>query len=215
VAQAQPLTAEAVDSVLAAVLAGVEFAPAGTSPLIRLLAAVGTRIRDAVAALVRRFAPDLDLSGVELGWLGRALQPAAIVAGVLVLGYLLYIAIRAVRARERRRSAAERPGPTQPVTAAEWEAAARAAAAAGRWREAAVALYQSVLRRLAQQGALRFDPARTPGEYRRELRSHPRLGEPVDRFIGVFERAAFGRGAAGAREYEALCALAVEVSERG
>jgi hypothetical protein len=47
---------------------------------------------------------------------------------------------------------------------------ALAAAAAGRQREAAALLWASALRALDERGRVRFDPARTPGEWRREVR---------------------------------------------
>jgi hypothetical protein len=212
--QAVELTATVVDSVLSAVLARPEFTPAPTSPLGRLLTAAGGWILERIHMALRWLLPDLDVSALQWGVIGRMAQPVLLVIGVLVLGYIVTIGVRAFRGRRRRRrgGAGDRP---EPVTAADWEAAARAAADAGRWREAALALYQAVLRRLAQEGAVRFDPSRTPGEYRRELRSHPQLGDRVDRFVRAFERAAFGRSDADAAMYAELRQLAMELRGHG
>ena len=44
------------------------------------------------------------------------------------------------------------------------------AAAAGRHHDAAALLWASALRALDERGRVRYDPARTPGEWRREVR---------------------------------------------
>jgi hypothetical protein len=49
-------------------------------------------------------------------------------------------------------------------------ARAAAAAAQGRYRDAAVLLWLSALRALDERGRVRYDPSRTPGEWRRAVR---------------------------------------------
>jgi len=92
---------------------------------------------------------------------------------VLVLAFLVYVVVRfAARLRVRR---TERAG--VPVAALGAEADARtllaralAAAADGRHHEAAALFWSSALRALDEAGRVRFDAARTPGEWRRAVR---------------------------------------------
>ena len=83
-------------------------------------------------------------------------------------------------------------------TAAEWEDEARRAAAAGRYRDASVALYQALLLRLEAAGTLRYDPAKTPGDYRREARRSPQAAGALTGFLRGFERLRGAAGEAGA-----------------
>lgn len=144
-----------------------------------------------------------------LGWL--ALSAAAIIA------HLLYTALSGVRWRERRvvEEGASLPAGAGPRTAGDWEAEARRAAAEGRMREAAVALYQAVLLRLDARGAVRFDPAKTPGDYRREVRRHPELATPFVAFLRGFEPVVFGGRPLDPGGYERLRAAAGEAGARG
>jgi hypothetical protein len=90
------------------------------------------------------------------------------------------------------------------MSAASWESAAAAAAAAGRWREASLALYQVLLHRLDAVGAVRYDAAKTPGDYRRELRRDRGALGVLDAFLGPFEPIAFGGRPADAVIFERL-----------
>jgi hypothetical protein len=106
-------------------------------------------------------------------------------------------------------------GPRGPRTAADWEGAARRAAAEGRLREAALALYNALVLRLDARGALRFDPAKTPGDYRREVRANPEVARPFAAFVRGFEPVVFGGRALDAEGYERLRAAAGEAGARG
>lgn len=105
--------------------------------------------------------------------------------------------------------------PRGPRTAADWEAAARRAAAEGRLREASLALYNALVLRLDARGALRFDPAKTPGDYRREVRANPEVARPFAAFVRGFEPVVFGGRALDADGYERLRAAAGEAGARG
>jgi hypothetical protein len=131
-------------------------------------------------------------------------------AGISILVYLLWNTLARLEDRG--------PAP-QPVTqggrvnarartAAEWEEEARRAAAEGRFREAAVALYQALLLRLESAGALRYDPAKTPGDYRRETRRDPRASGALTAFLRGFEPAVFGGRTLDGEGYERLRAAA-------
>jgi hypothetical protein len=141
-----------------------------------------------------------------------------IVIGVLVaaalgiLGYLLWSTLvgmgdRGAVDRSETRSAGSAPN-ARARSAAEWEAAARRAAAAGRYREAALALYQALLLRLEAAGVVRYDPAKTPGDYRREARRDPRASGALTAFLRGFEPAIFGGRALDGEGYERLRAAA-------
>lgn len=104
-----------------------------------------------------------------------AARVVGLVVLAVVLGALAYVAVRfardAVARRARRASRGyaaaaldDAPG------AAELYARANEALAAGRFHEAAALLWGSALRALDERGRVRFDPARTPGEWRRAVR---------------------------------------------
>lgn len=112
-------------------------------------------------------------------------------------------------ARARAEGARERPR-----DAGGWEDEARRLAGAGRYREAAVALYQALVLRMDAAGAVRFDPSKTPGDYRREARPHP-LSRALGAFLRVFEPAVFGGRPLDAAAYERLRAAAGEGGARG
>jgi hypothetical protein len=114
------------------------------------------------------------------------------------------------------------PGPGEdgealggPRTAADWEGAARRAAGEGRLREASLALYNALVLRLDARGALRFDPAKTPGDYRREVRANPEVARPFAAFVRGFEPVVFGGRALDPDGYERLRAAAGEAGARG
>jgi hypothetical protein len=100
-------------------------------------------------------------------------------------------------------------------TAAEWEDEARRAAAAGRYRDAAVALYQALLLRLEASGVLRYDPAKTPGDYRREARKAPQAAGALTSFLRGFEPVVFGGRALDAAGYDRLRGAAGEAGAHG
>lgn len=131
-------------------------------------------------------------------------------AGVAILVYLLWNTL----SRLEDRASAPRPAMqggrvnARARTAAEWEEEARRAAGEGRFRDAAVALYQALLLRLEAAGALRYDPAKTPGDYRRETRRDPRASGTLTAFLRGFEPAVFGGRALDGEGYERLRAAA-------
>jgi Na+-transporting methylmalonyl-CoA/oxaloacetate decarboxylase gamma subunit len=111
--------------------------------------------------------------------LGHAIGNEAVTRGlgvgvlVLVLAFLVYVVLRfATRVRIRR---AVRRSTVVDAIGAEVDARtllarALAASAAGRHREAAALLWSSALRALDERGRVRYDAARTPGEWRRAVR---------------------------------------------
>jgi hypothetical protein len=124
----------------------------------------------------------------------RILMAALVAVALAILFHLIYTAVQGVQPGDRRaRGAAAGGGAgTRPRTAAEWDAAARDAAARGRYREAALALYQALLLRMDARGAVRYDPAKTPGDYRREAQRRPEDARTLGTFLRGFEPVAFG-----------------------
>jgi len=118
-------------------------------------------------------------------------------AGLAVAAALLLRTLVRNRARRGARFAGVAPGgiPAETAidrTAEEWEARARDLAAGGHARDAALALYQSVLRRLADAGLVRYHASKTPGDYRHEVRGRE-VARPYATFLARFEPIAFGR----------------------
>jgi Na+-transporting methylmalonyl-CoA/oxaloacetate decarboxylase gamma subunit len=92
---------------------------------------------------------------------------------VAVLALLALVVVRFARGVAWRRA----PRARLPSAVPDADADARtlferalAAAAAGRHHDAAALLWASALRALDERGRVRFDPARTPGEWRRAVR---------------------------------------------
>lgn len=155
----------------------------------------------------------LETTAPALFWLiigFLALSAAAIVA------HLVWTALQAARAREDDEDGAGgRFRPARPRTADDWEEEARRAAAAGRLREAALALYQALVLRLDARGAVRYDPSKTPGDYRREAaRTHPDAARALAAFLRTFEPVAFGGRALDPAGWEKLRSTAGEAGAR-
>jgi len=139
-----------------------------------------------------------------------------VAAALAILGYLLWSTLL----RMEERGAIGTPAAARSATpnararsAAEWEDEARRAAGEGRYREAAVALYQALLLRLEAAGAVRYDPAKTPGDYRREARRDPRAAGALTAFLRGFEPAVFGGRALDGEGYERLRTAAAGAGE--
>lgn len=145
-------------------------------------------------------------------WIVVALLSATAIA---LLGHLIYSSTDAFSGGRGRASADDAPLGRGPRTAADWEADARRAAGEGRLRDAALSLYQALVLRLDARGALRFDPAKTPGDYRREVRANPEVARPFTTFLRGFEPVAFGGRALDADGYERLRSAAGEAGARG
>ncbi len=102
-----------------------------------------------------------------VGWI-------VVAAVVIALCVLLLVVITRLADRVLQRRAAGRAAGAAAIGAGRDARAlldeAAAAASAGRYREAAVLLWASALRALDERGRVRFDPSRSPGEWRREVR---------------------------------------------
>ena len=205
-----PTQAE-VDQAVAAVFQRPEFtAPALSGPLTRL-AEWYQQVRAAIGEwLARLFVSNG--GGTLLFWIFVAwLALTALALGI----YFARSARRGWRARERGLAAASGGQVPDLTGAAEWEVRARSAAAEERWRDAALALYQALLYRLDERGAVRYDAAKTPGDYRREARRDQGTARLLDGFLRAWEPVAFGSRGADASGYSGLRELAAEGGVRG
>jgi hypothetical protein len=205
-----PTTAE-VDQAVASVFQRPEFtAPALSGPLARL-----TEWYQQVRAAIGEWLARLFLSGgggtvffwIFVAWLALT----ALALGI----YFARTAWRGWQARDQSVAAASGRGVPDLPGASEWEALARRAAAEERWRDAALALYQALLHRLDERGAVRYDAAKTPGDYRRESRHDLGAARMLDGFLRAWEPVAFGGRGADATGYSGLRELAAEGGVRG
>lgn len=145
----------------------------------------------------------LDLEGTApvFFWL---MVGALALGALLIMGHFVVAAQGSWRGRERRARAEGAGAAAGPRGATDWEAEARRAAAEGRLRDAALALYQALLLRLDARGAVRYDASKTPGDYRAEARARPDAARVLDDFLRGFEPVAFGGRPLDASGYEAL-----------
>jgi hypothetical protein len=164
------------------VLTQPEFQYAGTSPVVRWVAAAWNWF----GRMVRRWLPNLDESQIRLlSWL---LLGAAVAVAVSM-------AVRWIRARrkgKRSGGATAVSRPSGPLDAVGWGEWARAKARAGQLREAASGLYQAAILHLDARGAVRFREWKTPGDYALEMSDQEALRAPFLDFLGQFVEVAFG-----------------------
>lgn len=182
-------------------------------------------IHDTVAAIVRQsvYRRDLphtlldrllrwlfDLIGRLLGTVGglpHGREIAIVATAVLVV----LIAGRVLYARQLRSGALDELAGAQVegrVAADPWREAERLASA-GRFTEAAHALYRSIVAALAARGLVRPHASKTSGDYTRELRRRNAPAEsPFRRFGARYDRIIYGTGECDATNYASLLAEA-------
>jgi hypothetical protein len=172
-------------------------------------------LREWLSTLFEWLLPTLDPGAAGWTTLGRMVLLALGLVGLWLIVRLARIGFGSARRRTAQRASIDISEAGHALTAEDWELRARAAVAAGHWREAVIALYQAVIGRLAESGAVRPDPAKTPGDYRREGRSDPRVGPELESFLHQFEPVAFGRRAADAAAYARLRDAAAPLGAHG
>ena len=152
-----------------------------------------------------------------LRWLGEILgavsrSGAAHQAAIVVIVLLLVIiAVRIVLALMSGDLVLRRVGPgwTASGKGGDAWADAQRLAAAGRFTDAAHALYAALLRALAARDQVRIHPSKTVGDYTRELRRRSSaLVTPYREFARSYEVVIYGLGHCDRERYDRLYALA-------
>jgi len=150
------------------------------------------------------FRPLFDAVGHSKG-VGTVVGTALIVIALGALGFLLFRLTLAFA----RPAFARGPGDDgRPLgaehTREDWLALAREAAARGDFGRAIAALFAAALAALDDRAVVAFDPARTPGEYRRLVRrSLVVASAPFDALADCFVRAAYAPAAPARTDFEA------------
>lgn len=204
-----------VDRVLEEILARPDFASPPRAPLWRALGAAWDWFWARLGDLLEWLVPGIDSVSAPWSVGGRVVLAVLAVVGVALLLHLGRLGMASLRRRgPAGRRSAETGTSDDPVDAEGWEARARSAAERGRFRDAAVALYQAVIHRLAREERVRFDPGKTPGDYRREVGDDPRAGPLLEAFVRRWEPVAFGRTSAGPGSWDELLGLARALDPR-
>jgi hypothetical protein len=138
--------------------------------------------------LLRALVHRLDHALGERNPFGVAIGIAVVAAALGLLAYAIVVLVRAAaRGRPTRRLlVGDAAIAATSRSAADLRAAARAAAARGAYRTAAGLLFAAAARALDERGRLAYDPARTPGEYRRLIRDPVFDGFASDAVTAVF-----------------------------
>ena len=160
------------------------------------------RIKEKIGeALVRLFV-GIDRLTTASPWMGRALEWLLFVAAAV--GLLIW----GLRMVERQRLRVALGG--APLKTAEqvrerddWRRLAEVEAAKGAWREAIHALYWAAIVHLENRRAWRHNPARTPREYVRLLKSGSTEQRELRGLTGALERSWYGQQEARAEHYQA------------
>lgn len=204
-------TVPQVDEALRRVYARPELAPRRPGAFDGIQAAI-RRFWARVGELLGSFG-ELRTESPVVYWL---VMGSLVALGVAIVGYFIYTTLARLNDGTAPAKPARAPGrmDARARSAGEWEEEARRAAAEGRYRDAAVALYQALLLRLEAAGAVRYDPSKTPGDYRREARQRPEAGA-LTAFLRGFEPAVFGGRTLDAGGYDRLRGAAEGAGARG
>jgi hypothetical protein len=103
-------------------------------------------------------------------WLARAIGIGILVIALAFLAFIIVRFARGLRIRRAERVSVRATALAAQADARTLFALALAAAAEGRHHDAAALLWSSALRALDERGRIRYDAARTPGEWRRAVR---------------------------------------------
>jgi hypothetical protein len=158
-------------------------------------------LQDALRPLYERLAAALGGSSPLASALGYALIAAAFLGLVVLVAQML----RAYYDRVPVRGARSRgEGLADERDYDEWRALAAACAERGEYARAIRALFSAALAGLHERAIVPFDPARTPGEYRRLVRAAKAAVAPAfDALTERFVHASYAPIVAGRGDYEA------------
>ena len=137
---------------------------------------------------------------------GTLVGTVLIAIALLAFAYLIFrLAVAFVGPAFARKGDGGESRPLEPErTREDWLAIARDAAARGEYARAIAALFAAALAELDERSVVAFDPARTPGEYRRLVRQASRpASPPFDDLTERFVRAAYAPSAPGRDDFDA------------
>lgn len=168
-------------------------------------------LRDSLWSRVEHWLADLVRQLFQNVGESPALRWALIAAAIFVIGAfaarLLYVESARAR-RPRARHAAVDPS-LDPLLLA------RAAAGEGRFMDAAQLLYVAILHELRRSERILLDPAKTLGEYRRDLAARSSSALPDFRqFTRLYEAIVWGRRSCDASSFQLLTELAAPLIPR-
>jgi hypothetical protein len=147
--------------------------------------------RDWLAGVLRALMHRLDRAFGARNPFEAAVGFALIGAAFAILAFASYTLVRLYARRPRDQPARGAAASFVPAaqTAAALRNAARAAAQARHYRVAAALLFLSAARALDEGGRIAYDPARTPGEYRRLVRDPAFDALASDAVVALFAAA--------------------------
>jgi hypothetical protein len=187
-----------VRAVFDEVLAGEDFRYAESTPWARWLQAFVDFLRE----ILSRWWPDLAESDVRLiSW-----AALAVLAGLALL--LIHRWASGAERRIRRGAGQPAGSSADALDARGWATRARAAAAAGRYREAATGLYQATILELDTAGRLRYRDWKTPGDYALEISGEDAVRTGFIAFLAAFVTVAFGAVDPDASDFASLSSRA-------
>lgn len=190
--------AEAVHDTIQAVFRGAEFRRS-----------VGTSIAERVLMWLA------EAFGRLVHFLRGTTSARAIALGLAALIVFAVLARLVLAARARETEHAVRRGRGRGTTADDPWQSAEELARAGRFEEAAHALYRAVLLSLSQSERIRLDASKTSGDYARELRARGSAAlAPFRKFSRRFDAAVYGHGVCDAALVDELRRLAEPLRPR-
>ena len=140
---------------------------------------------------------------------GPSLRAMGLGVAALLVVFVVVRAVSAARARGDLVAGSRRTRGGVTMHADAW-LTADALSGEGRYEDAAHALYRGVMQAIGQRERLRLDPAKTSGDYARELRRRGAPSLPSFRaFVARFDVVVYGHRPADAVALEELQALAL------
>lgn len=192
--QGSPIAAEAVRDTLARIIASGDYARG---------------VRETLLARFLRWLGDLWVRIIEFGGDSPVVRWSAIVVLALMVAAMVARLLWAWVLERRALARLEQAAGTRAGTGEDPLVAARRAAERGDHTAAIHLLYRALLMRLASRERLRLHPAKTAGDYARELRSRGSdAWSPFREFARAYERAVYGSPTLDAGAWEHLHALA-------
>jgi len=152
-----------------------------------------------IGAIVRVFT-GIDRVTTQSPWVGRALEWLLFIGAAV--GLLVWV-FRTVQRQRLRVALGSEPAKTSAWSreTEDWRRLAEQAAGRGAWREAIHAIYWAAIVHLEHRRAWRHNPARTPREYVRLLKTGSAEQRELRGLTGTLEQSWYGQREADAEEF--------------